>query len=201
MVLIDMKKNLFIILIPALFALPANSQSVVFYKETMVMKLDTGHVTVSSEYNFRNNYSTDAEQTMFLPLPLATGGLKLDSVYVFDETAQSYIRHYRKLPAGLFFMLTFHGQEQKKIHLFYIIDHDGRNVRYPVMTHIQYWKKPLSQGTYTLQVEDPSITIDSTSYKPDVVMTVNNKVTETWHKANFNPDRELEVWFHRQKKN
>jgi hypothetical protein len=196
-----MKKNLLIILIPFIFALPATSQSVTFYKENMVMKLDTAHVMVTGEYSFRNNYSTDAVQTMFLPLPLATGDIKIDSISILDETTQSYIRHYRKLPAGLFFQLTFHGQEQKKLRILYIMDHDGRNVRYLMMTHIQYWKKPLSQGTYTLQVEDPTITIDSTSYKPDEVMTVNNKPTEIWHKVNFNPDRELDIWFHRQKQN
>jgi hypothetical protein len=201
MVLIRMKKNLFIILIAAFFALPASSQSVIFYKENLVMKLDAAHVTVTGEYSFRNNYATDANQTMFLPLPLATGDLKIDSISVFDETSQSHILHYRRLPAGLFFQLTFHGQEQKKIRIFYIMDHDGRNVRYLVMTHVQYWKKPLSQGTYTLQVEDPSIIIDSTSYKPDQVQTVNSKTIHTWHKVNFNPDRELDIWFHRQKQN
>ncbi len=196
-----MKKNLFIFLIPALFALSANSQSVTFYKENLVMKLDASHVTVTGEYSFRNNYATDASQTMFLPLPLATGNLKIDSISVVDETMQSNILHYRKLPAGLFFQLTFHGQEQKKIRVFYIMDHDGRNVRYLVMTHVQYWKRPLSQGTYTLQIEDSSIIIDSTSYKPDEILTINAKATRTWHKVNFNPDRELDIWFHRQKQN
>ncbi len=196
-----MKKNLVIILIAGLFALPAKSQSVTFYKENLVMKLDAAHVKVTGEYTFRNNYTAEISQTMFLPLPLATGDLKIDSISVVDETMQGNIIHYRKLPAGLFFQLTFHGQEQKKIRIFYIMDHDGRNFRYLVMTHVQYWKKPLTQGTYTLQVEDPSITIDSTSYKPDEILTANAKVTQTWHKLNFNPDREFDIWFHRQKQN
>jgi len=196
MVLSAMKKNLSIFLIPLLFASSASCQSVSFYKETLLMKLDASHVTVTGEYCFRNNYGVEANQTIFFPLPLTTGELKLDSVSVFDETEQTYIRHIRKLPAGLFFQLTFHGQEQKKLRIYYVMDHDGRNVRYLVMTHVQYWKKPLPQGTYTLQVEDPSITIDSTSYKPDNVLSDNTRTTHTWHKVNFNPDKELDIWFH-----
>jgi hypothetical protein len=196
MVLISMKKNLFIFLLPVLFALAANSQSVTFYKENTVLKLDTSHVTVSGEYCFRNLYGNEANQTIFFPLPLTTGDAKLDSISVYDESSQTYIKHFRRLPAGLFFQLDFYGQEQKKIRIFYIMGHDGRNARYLVKTHVQYWKKPLSQATFILQVEDPSIAIDSTSYKPDEVLTASSKTTETWHKVNFNPDRELDIWFH-----
>ena len=193
-----MKKNLILFLLPLLFALTANGQSVSFYKENTVLKLDAGHIAVTGEYCFRNIYGTGTNQTVFFPLPLVTGDLKIDSVSIFDESSQTFIRHYRKLPAGLFFQLNFSAQEQKKLRIYYILDHDGKYVRYPVMTLVQYWKKPLSQGTYTLQVEDPAITIDSTSYKPDEVLTASSKTTETWRRVNFNPDRELEIWFHRK---
>jgi len=193
-----MKKNLLILIIPAFIASSAYGQPVSFYKENLLMKLDASHVTVTGEYSFRNNYGVDANQTIFFPLPLATGELRLDSVSVFDETEQNYIRNVRKLRAGLFFQLTFHGQEQKKLRIYYVMDHDGRNVRYLVMTHIQYWKKPLPQGTYTLQVEDPSILIDSTSYKPDDVVSDHTRTTHTWRKVNFSPDKELDIWFHKK---
>jgi len=198
MVLSPMKKNLFIFLVPLLFASSASCQSVSFYKETLVMVLDASHVTVTGEYSFRNNYGVEVNQTIFFPLPLATGELKLDSISVFDEAEQTYIRNVRKLRSGLFFQMNFHGQEQKKIRIFYVMDHDGRNARYLVMTHIQYWKKPLSQGIYTLKVEDPSITIDSTSYKPDNVLSENTRTSHTWRKVNFNPDKEFDIWFHKK---
>jgi hypothetical protein len=194
-----MKKNLVIFLIPAFLATLASGQSVTFYKENTLIKLDNSRVKVTGEYHFRNNYSSDVTQTMFLPLPLAIGDLKVDSISIFDEAEHICISHYRKLPAGLFFQVSFHGQEQKKIRVFYIMDHDGKNIKYLAMTHIQYWKRPLAQATYTLQVEDPSIIIDSTSYKHDEVLSVNSKITHTWQRANFNPDRELEIWFHMQK--
>jgi hypothetical protein len=129
---------------------------------------------------------------------LTTAELKLDSVSVYDETGQTYIRNVRQLRAGLFFQMIFHGQEQKKLRIYYVMDHNGTYVCYPVKTHINYWHKPLSQGNYTLLVEDPAITIDSTSYKPDEVISDNTKTTETWHKVNFNPDKELDIWFHKK---
>jgi hypothetical protein len=198
MVLSPMKKNLLIFLLPAFFASAACGQSVSFYKENLLMKLDASHITVIGEYSFRNNYGVETNQTIFFPLPLAKGELKIDSISVFDESSQTYIRNIRKLPAGLFFQLTFHGLEQKKLRIFYVMDHDGKTVHYLVMTHVQYWKKPLSLGIYTLQVEDPSITIDSTSYKPDEVLADNAKRIHTWRKVNFNPDKELDIWFHRR---
>ena len=193
-----MKKNLFIFLIPILFASTAAGQAVSFYKENLVMKLDNEHITVTGEYFFRNLYGYETNQTVFFPLPLATGELKIDSISVFDEYGQTYIRNVRQLRAGLFFQLTFHGQEQKKLRIYYVMDHDGKNARYLVMTHVQYWKKPLSQGNYTLLVEDPAIAIDSTSYKPDEVVNNDTKTTEAWHMVNFNPDREFDIWFHKK---
>ncbi len=190
-----MKKNLFIFFLPFLFASSAMGQPVSFYKENLVMKLDGEHVKVTGEYCFRNNYGTETNQTIFFPLPLATADLKIDSVSVYDEFGQTYIRNLRILRAGLFFQLTFHGQEQKKLRIYYVMDHDGRNVRYMVKTHVDYWKKPLAQANYTLQV-DPAIAIDSSSYKPDEVLSDDSKTTETWHKVNFNPDKELDIWFH-----
>jgi len=179
-------------------ALSDSGQAVSFYKENLVMKLDASHMIVTGEYCFRNNYSTDANQTVYFPLPLANADLKLDSISVFNESDQTYIRHMRKLPAGLFFQMVFHGQEQIKLRIYYVMDHNGKNFCYPVMTNIEYWKKPLSQGTYTLHVEDPSIIIDSTSYKPDEVIADNSKVTHTWRKMNFKPDKELDIWFHKK---
>lgn len=197
MVLAPMKKNLLIFLLPLLFASTAMGQTVSFYRENLVMKLDKEHVTVTGEYFFKNPNGYETNQTVYFPLPLATGDLKIDSVSVYDEFGQTYIRNVRQLRAGLFFQLVFHGQEQKKLRIYYAMDHDGKNARYLVKTHVQYWKKPLSQGNYTLIVDDPAIVIDSTSYKADEVITDNAKITRTWKKVNFDPDKEFDVWFHR----
>jgi len=194
-----MKKNLLIFLIPLFVAASAYGQTVSFLKENVEMKLDASHITVSGEYNFRNNHGTVANKTMFFPLPLATGELKMDSFSVYDVSGQSYIRNVRKLPAGLFFQLNFNGQEQKKIRIFYRMDHDGRTVRYLVKTQIGYWNKALSQGIYTLQVDDSAIIIDSTSFKPDDILANDTRITHFWRKTNFDPDKELEIWFHKQK--
>ncbi|MCX6245849.1 MAG: hypothetical protein NTU98_14230 [Bacteroidetes bacterium] len=194
-----MKKSLLIFLLPAFFASTAYSQAVTFFKENMQMKLDAEHVTVTGEYHFRNNYNANFTQTVFFPLPLAPEGLKYDSVAIFDASEQTCITHYRKMPAGLFFQLTLHPQEAKTVRLYYVMDHDGRNVRYLVMTHVQYWHKSLAFGNYTLQITDPSIVIDSVSYKPDEVKSDNNVTTHNWKKVNFNPDKELDIWFHIKK--
>jgi hypothetical protein len=196
MVLVSMKKNLLIIFIPVLFASAAYGQTISFYKENLVMKLDAVHITVTGEYSFRNNYGVESLQTLFFPIPFATGDLKLDSVSVFDLNLQSYVPNVRKLRAGLFFQLNFHGQEQKKLRIYYVMDHDGKNVRYLLMTHVLYWKKPLAQGTFRLEVTDPSIIIDSCSYKPDEVSSDNATIIQTWRKNNFTPDREFDIWFH-----
>jgi len=160
------------------------------------MKLNASHMTVSGEYSFRNNYGNPANQTIFFPL-IATGELKIDTFSVFDEAEQSYFRNVRKLRSGLFFQLTLQGHEQKKIRIFYVTDHDGINVKYLAKTHAGYWNQPLLQAIYTLQIDDPSIIIDSTSYKPNEVISKETKITYFWRKTNFLPDKELEIWFHK----
>jgi hypothetical protein len=193
-----MKKKVYILLLPVFFISTVSSQTVSFYKENLVMKLDASHMTVSDELNFRNNYAAVADQTVFYSLPLATSDLKIDSVAIFNESDQTCISHFRKLPAGIFFQLSFQGHEQLKIKIIYIIDHNGKTFHYPVMTNILYWKSALPQGSYTLQVEDPAITIDSASFKPDGVIADRTPATYSWHKSNFKPDKELDIWFHKK---
>ncbi len=162
------------------------------------MKLDVEHMMVADELSFRNNYGTVADQTVFYALPLAISDLKIDSVAIFNESNQTYIRHFRKLPAGLFFQLSFQGNEQQKIRITYIIDHNGKNFHCPIMTNVNYWKKPLAQGSYSLQVTDPAITVDSTTYKPDELIADKTPATYSWHKTNFTPDKDLDIFFHKK---
>jgi hypothetical protein len=190
-----MKVTLPIVLIPLLLASVANSQTISFYKEEVGMKLDASHFSVTGEYSFRNNYGAEASQTIFFPL-IATGELKVDSFYVYDESAQSYFKNVRKLRSGLFFQLTLYGHQTKKIRIFYMLDHDGTAVKYLAKTNIGYWKSPVSQVIYTLQIDDPSVIVDSTSFKPDDILTRDSRITYFWRKADFLPDKELEIWFH-----
>jgi hypothetical protein len=196
LVLITMKKNLLIWILLSVFAANAFNQSLSFARENMVLKLDATHVTVVGEYVYKNNYNTPASQTTFFPLPISTSEIKMDSLSVFDVEENSYIMHTRKIPAGVFFMLNIHGMSQKTIRITYISDHDGKEIRYPVMTHIRYWNKPLHDGSYTVQVMDPTIVVDSLSIMPDATTGENSALVYKWRKWNFNPDRDLEIWFH-----
>jgi hypothetical protein len=198
LVLTAMKKNLLIFLLPVFLASTAFSQVVTFTRETMVMTLDASHFTVTGEYCFRNKSSAPAGQTVYFPLPVATSELKMDSIAIWDVTEKGYIMHMRRVPGGVFFQLNIHASDQKILKVTYIMDHNGKEVRYPVMTHIKYWSKPLTEGNYTLQVVDPSLIVDSVSLKPDEVLSENTVLIHKWRKVNFNPDRDLEIWFHKK---
>ena len=192
-----MIKNLVIIFLSLSFVFPANAQNVILTRENVVVHLDSVHIRVNGEYLFRNTSSHMVSQTMFFPLPLMKGNEKLDTVAIFDISDNAPIRSYRRLGAGIFYQLSFQPQEQKKLRLFYVHDHNGKEAKYLLMTHDKYWNKAVSLEEFSIIFDERDITIDSLSYKPDKTMVETDKTTHAWHKVNFMPDKELEIWFHK----
>ncbi|MDP4281412.1 MAG: hypothetical protein Q8867_04610 [Bacteroidota bacterium] len=175
------------------------AQIVSFYKEIVNLELDSAHLTVNAELYFRNNYSTPASPVIFFPYSCKGNVVKVDSIRVEDMSNNHLLRLARKTLAGVMFQLDLGNMEQKRVHVTYIQDHDGKEAGY-VLTKIKYWNEPLNQGNYALVFTDPRIIIDSVSYKPDNIIQEEGKNRYTWKKNNFSPDRELYIYFHRNKK-
>ncbi len=103
------------------------------------------------------------------------------------------------MAAGLFYMLDFQGNEQKKTRLYCRDDHDTKMVTYLVKTQAEYWMGDVGTARYTLNYNAAVFDLDSTSYKPENTTTGPDGTTLSWRFENFRPDRELVIYFHKKK--
>jgi hypothetical protein len=190
-----MKTKSLAILLFVLTAGVNHAQKVTFSRENAVFNLDSMHFTVNCDLYFKNNTSTAFSQTFFFPFSCESHIVKVDSVAIFDVNQNVYLKPARRNIAGVLFTINFTSQELKKIKVTYSQDHDGRLAGF-VMTKIKYWNEPLAQANYTLNVNSPSIKMDSTSFKPSKISDEPGKTVYTWNKANFMPEKELCIYFH-----
>ena len=176
--------------------LSISAQHVELTKENTFLTLGKDHVRLNAELTYKNNSGQTVSQMIFFPLCVRNDELKRDTFAIFDMTANAPITSYKKQPAGIFYMLNFQPNQQRKIRITCGDDHNGSMIKYLVMTNINFWGLPLDQGDYTLKYDNKMITIDSTSFKPDQQTT--NDAGESlliWKKTNWKPDKELEVYF------
>jgi len=191
----QMKTKRLFLFLPVFISFLSNGQIVTFYRENMTFLLDSAHMEVKGDIYFQNSSSEAVEKTFFFPVSCHGQSIKVDSISVFDCSKNSYIKPARKNIAGILFSMNFSPKEEKKLKIRYVQDHDGRTTGY-ILTKIKYWITPLTQGNYKLIVNDPRITIDSTTFKPNNSTIIDGKATLTWNKSNFMPDKELCFYFH-----
>ncbi|MEI6173908.1 MAG: hypothetical protein WCR01_09155 [Bacteroidota bacterium] len=190
-----MKRFSIFLLLIGFNAFQATAQQLDFVREKAEFKLGITHLEVTAELWFKNPTNKTISQTMHIPFACDGSDYANDSLTILDCTTNTCIKPIRKNIAGALIQVTVNAQEQKKIRVSYIQNHDGKRAGY-IITKIKYWNKPLAEGNYTLLVESPSIRIDSTSYKPDNISTEDGKIKETWRKYNFSPTKELCIHFH-----
>jgi hypothetical protein len=185
-----------LILLAGVFNL-ATAQQIEFTRENVTISLDTGHVTVISEIYLKNPSGGTTGKLVFFPMPLRNSGMKRDTIELVDVTDNTVIRSIKKNPAGIFFMANFSPNEQKKYRITYTDDHNGHEIKYLVMTNVQYWSDPIPLANYFLTFNENLFTVDSASFVPDKINTENGITTESWKKTNFKPDQELTIYFHK----
>lgn len=190
-----MKRQAYLFILALLILPAAKGQTISFYRENVVMQLDSAHCYVVADLYFRNNSAKPASQTVYFPYSCHSRVVKVDTISIVDNSNGSNIRISKKIIAGVIFELPFAASEQKKIKVTYAQDHNGQSAGY-VLTKVKYYYAPLSQANYTLFINDPNIKFDSATYKPDNITTEEGRQKYSWHKSNFNPRNELCIYFH-----
>jgi len=190
-----MIRKIIICILPVVYFSTVQGQHISFYRENVVMQLDSEHCFVTADLYYRNNSAKPAFQTVFFPYSCHSHVVKVDTISVFDYSTGSNIRIAKKIIAGVIFELPFAASEQKKIKVTYTQDHNGQSAGY-VLTKVKYYNVTISQANYSLIINDPKIKFDSATYKPDNITTEEGKQKYSWHKSNFNPKNELCIYFH-----
>ena len=193
-----MKKILILVLVAWVCSHSLHGQTLEFSKENVVFQLDSVHFLVTADLFLKNTTNQSSTQTLFFPYSCEGHIIKVDSVSIFDANLNVNIKPARRNQAGVLFSLLFSPQEIKKVKIIYSQDHDGRLAGY-VITKVKYWQGHLDQANYTLNVNSPSIVIDSTAYKPNQTINENGKDLYKWNKTNFKPEKEFCIYFHLKK--
>ncbi|MBU2651893.1 MAG: DUF4424 family protein [Bacteroidetes bacterium] len=170
-----------------------SAQSLDFFREDLVFKLNRESLSVEGEYYFRNLTPAKVERSLFYPFPQDDdhGNVVWFAAWPTDEPDSSVVLRKRK--EGGNFHAVFPPYSQRAYFIGYTQELKSGHARYILTTTLQ-WKKPFELANYKLWVP-LGIQIDSLSYPPDKIDTVKEYVIYNWSKTNFMPDRDFEAWF------
>jgi len=174
-----------------------DAQNPDFFKEDLTFTLSDSSFSVSGYYYFHNNTQLEIKTNLLYPFPVdETKYGPISEVYAYqdgDPTLDVLVKYNDK--TGLV-RVDILPDEWTKILIGYTQKVLGDQVEY-ILTTTQAWGEPFAEADYTLIVPD-EITIDSISYQPDLIKKDSGQRIYYFHRENFMPDREFEVYFGRQ---
>ena len=169
------------------------SQNIDFFREDLRFRLSENYFEVQGDYYFRNNSSKPLNLKLKYPFPNDSLFGKIDSVKCFSSTdlvsSINIIKH-----EYIMFTVSIPANETKVYCISYRQELRGNRAMY-ILTTTQQWGKAFDQVFYELVVEN--LYVDSLSYIPDKVEIFTDSTKFYWEKKNFMPDRNFEVFFHK----
>lgn len=166
-----------------------------FYREDLTFILDDSSFTVSGFYYFMNTTDEDQKYDMLYPFPSNQhyGNITEVYAYVNGSPLKNVLLHYNDKAA--FIKLDIETGKNTMIRIGYTQEVTGDKAEY-ILTSTKSWNNPLTEVNYTLIIPD-TFKLDSLSYEPDFSNSKSGKVFYYYHKENFMPDKEFEVFFRR----
>lgn len=185
-------------LLPLLFALISTGLSAQvpdFYREDLTFILDDSSFTVSGYYYFMNTDEQDEKLDLLYPFPADETFHEVTDVYayIYGNPLKNALLHYNDRAAMV--KLEVAAGDNTMIRIGYTQAISGNKAEY-ILTSTKTWGKSLKEVNYTLIVPE-KLQLDSLSYLPDFSNTKSGKTMYYYHKENFMPDREFEVYFTR----
>lgn len=163
-----------------------------FFREDLDFEIKKNHFCVDGIYYFRNNSAEKITRLLFYPFPLDSLYGKVDSMRAIclSDSSECLIKSNDK---GFSFKIMIAPKQEEKYRLSYRQELFGNIAEY-ILTTTQRWGKPFEEVNYRIFLPT-EIKLDSLSYFPDSLQTVENKHIFFYHKENFMPDRNLKILF------
>ena len=183
-------------LLAAVFISPClTAQIPDFYREDLTFILDDSSFTVTGYYYFMNNSEEDEKMDMLYPFPGNADYGKITDVYsyIYGNPLKNALLYYNDKAAII--NLEVKAGKVTTIRIGYTQELLGNKAEY-ILTSTKSWGQSLKEVNYTL-ITPEDLRIDSLSYPPDFSNTKSGKTIYYYHKVNFMPDREFEVYFSR----
>jgi hypothetical protein len=185
------------IILIALFAVIAGeyvrAQIPDFYREDLTFILDDSSFTVTGYYYFYNPGEEDQKMDMLYPFPLDDKYGLITDVYAYKHgnPLKNALLHYNGKAAII--NLEVESGKKTMIRIGYTQELKGNKAEYILMS-TKSWGQSLTEVNYTL-ITPHDLKVDSLSYPPDFSNDKSGKTIYYYHKENFVPDREFEIYF------
>lgn len=188
-----MKKNFLAILVLAALTSGLSAQTLDFYREDLTFILDDSSFTVTGYYYFKNTGQDDEKIDMLYPFPDDKTFGKVTDVYAYKHgyPLKNALLHYNDKAAIVNLEIT--AGKSSMVRIGYTQQLKGNKAEYILMS-TKTLGKSLKEVNYTL-ITPSGMKIDSLSYPPDFRNDKSGKAIYYYHKENFRPDREFEVYF------
>ena len=166
-----------------------------FYREDLTFILDDSSFTVTGVYYFLNESDENEKVDMLYPFPQKDVYGQVSDVYAYisGTPLKNALLHYSDNAAII--NLEVKAQSVTMLRIGYTQQLLGGKAEY-FLTSTNTGGKSLKEVNYTL-VAPENMQIDSLSYPPDFSNTKSGKTIYYYHKEDFMPDREFEVFFSR----
>jgi len=183
------------ILFSAIVAQNIYAQIPDFFREDLTFIIDDSSFTVTGYYYFLNNSDDNEKFDMLYPFPKRDFYGKVTEVYayIYGNPLKNALLHYNNNAAMI--NLEVKSETVTKLRIGYTQELLGTMAEY-ILTSTTAWGKSLKEVNYTL-IAPENMQIDSLSYPPDFSNTKSGKTIYYYHKEEFMPDREFEVYFSR----
>jgi hypothetical protein len=189
--------KIFSILFLTVFLFSGNlfSQIPDFFREDLTFIIDDSSFTVTGYYYFINASEENEMLDMLYPFPKRDIYGKVTDVYayIYGNPLKNALLHYNDNAAMI--NLEIRAGKVSMLRIGYTQELLGNKAEY-ILTSTKSWGKSLKEVNYTL-IAPESFRIDSLSYPPDFSNTKSGKTMYYYHKEDFMPDREFEIYFSR----
>jgi hypothetical protein len=153
------------------------------------MSVDSGKVSISANYYFKN-YSNEAKSALiFYPFPI-------DEFHSYPDSIDVVGLKYTKTDSGINFVIHFKPIVIETLRVFYRQRLNDNQARY-ILTTTQNWQRPLKEARFVIDfsenLAEPKFLYFS--YKADSLIKRDNRIFYYLYKKNFMPKTDLiAVW-------
>jgi hypothetical protein len=166
-------------------------QSLQFYREDIVFKLNNNAMETDAVYHFCDVGDKDISTQLFYPFPENTMEL-IDSIVVTNDKTGEII-HYRDGKNGILFGIFVKSYGQASYRVFFRQKLLENKFTY-ILTSTETWNRALEFANYEFQA--PVATkITSFSFPPDSTVIQHDIQYFYWKKKDFMPEKDFEVIF------
>jgi len=146
------------------------------------MLVDSGKVSISADYYFKNPSNQTKSALIFYPFPI-------DEYHYYPDSILVLGLDYTKNDSGVNFIMRFKPNAGDTLKVFYRQKLKDNQARY-ILTTTKQWQRPLKQAKFIIDVLE-NFTNLQLSYKPDSIIRRNNRVLYYIAKKNFMPNKDL----------